>query len=87
MPQCLYHKYLGIECPGCGMQRAFLLLLKGEVWESIKMYPALIPIIVMVIYLLLHLFLKFNKGHKVLLFLFVLNSVIIVLNYIIKLLT
>ncbi len=86
MLSCVYKKYLGIECPGCGMQRAFALLMKGEVVESLKMFPALIPIIFMLLFLVLHLLFKFNKGHLILLYLFILNATIIVVNYIVKLL-
>ena len=40
---CYYKKFLGIECLGCGMQTALLFLLKGEIIESLKAFPALIP--------------------------------------------
>ena len=43
---CLVKDTFGIECPGCGFQTAVLLLLKGELWESVKIYPGLIPLIV-----------------------------------------
>ena len=49
---CVYKTFLGFECPTCGMQRAFILLLQGEIWESVKMYPALLPTFVLVILLL-----------------------------------
>ena len=41
---CLLKGVFGIECPGCGFQTAVLLLLKGELWESVKTYPGLIPL-------------------------------------------
>lgn len=70
---------------GCGMQRAILLLLKGEFLASFKMYPALFSLIIMFIYLAFHLRFSFKNGHKVLLYLFYLNVGIILLNYILKL--
>lgn len=82
---CFYKKYLGFECPWCGSQRALKLLLEGKVMESIAMFPALIPLIVMFVFLALHLFFKFRNGSRILLSLFVLNIVIITVNYIIKL--
>ena len=45
---CLLKGVFGIECPGCGFQTAVLLLLKGELWESVKTYPGLIPLAVFV---------------------------------------
>ena len=65
---CLFLKYVGYECPGCGLQRSFTALLHGEVVESIKLYPALIPMILMFGYMTLHLRFQFKKGGKVLRF-------------------
>ncbi|MBI9053873.1 MAG: DUF2752 domain-containing protein [Bacteroidales bacterium] len=84
---CSYKKYLGIECPGCGMQRAFIELLKGNLYESIILYPALIPTIFLMFYLILHLVFKFRNGANVLKIAFIINVSIMVLNYIYKLLT
>ena len=36
MIPCFSKKYLGIECPGCGLQRSFIALLKGNIVESLK---------------------------------------------------
>ena len=84
---CFYKHSLGIDCPGCGMQTAFILLLKGRLIESIIAYPALLPTMFMLSYLSLHLFFNFKKGAFVLKISFIFTVVIIVLNYIIKLLT
>ena len=82
---CFYKKYLGIDCPGCGMQRAFIELLKGNIIESIKTYPALIPMIIMFVFLFLHIKYKFKKGASYLTIMFIFTSVIILLSYIFKL--
>lgn len=87
MLTCSYKKYLGIECPGCGMQRAFIELLKGNVYESFILYPALFPTIFLMIYLILHLIFKFKNGANILKIVFIINVSIMVLNYIYKLLT
>ncbi len=42
---CFIKGVFGIECPVCGLQRAFFLLLKGDVWTSISTWPALIPLL------------------------------------------
>lgn len=84
---CFYRKYLGIECPGCGMQRSFIELLKGNFGESIILYPALIPTLILIILLTLHLIFKFKNGATALKYLFIFNASIVVLNYIYKLLT
>jgi len=84
---CFYKKYLGVECPGCGMQRSFIELLKGNIVESIVLFPALIPIILLILFLGFHLIFKFRAGAYILKILFIINTSILVLNYIYKLLT
>ena len=84
MMPCFYKKYFGIECPGCGMQRAFIELLKGNLIESIKLYPALLPTIAMFILLFFHLIYKFKQGALYLKISFIFTASIIVINYLYK---
>jgi len=84
---CFYKHYLGIACPGCGMQSAFILLLKGRLLESIITYPALIPTLFILYFLMLHLIYNFKKGAVILKISFIFTVIIMVLNYIIRLLT
>jgi uncharacterized membrane protein YesL len=84
---CFYKKYFGIECPGCGMQRSFIELLKSNFVESFILFPALIPTISLIFYLILHLIFKFKNGANILKILFIINTTIVVLSYIYKLLT
>ena len=81
---CFYKQCLGIDCPGCGMQTALLLLLKGSVLESIQTYPALLPILFLLSYLTLHLIFDFKKGAFVLKISFIFTVIIIVFSYIFK---
>lgn len=81
---CWFKKYLGIECPWCGSQRALRLLLNGEFVESVRMFPALIPLILLFVYLALHLVFKFKNGAKILMSLFIFCVVLIVVNYLLK---
>ena len=81
---CYYKQLLGIECLGCGMQTAFMLLLKGELIESLKTYPALIPVMFLFSFLILHIIFKFRKGAVVLKISFIFTVSIMVLSYIIK---
>lgn len=82
---CFYKKFLGIECPGCGMQRSIIELLKGNFVESFRLYPALTTTIVLMGLLILHIIFKFRNGAKYLLIIFIVNTIIILLNYILKL--
>ena len=82
---CFYKSVLGVECPGCGMQRALIALLQGDFVGSLKLYPALIPTIVMLGLLLVHIFYNLKHGAKTLVSLFIFNVVIIIISYIYKL--
>jgi hypothetical protein len=84
MMPCFYQKYLGIPCPGCGMQRSLIELFRGDLIESLRLYPALIPIIAMMGYLLLHLVFRFQKGGIILLRAFIFNATIIFFSYLYK---
>ncbi|MFO7940144.1 MAG: DUF2752 domain-containing protein [Bacteroidales bacterium] len=82
---CFYKSNFGIDCPGCGMQRALIELLKGHVWESLKLYPALLPVLFMIVFLGLHLVFKFKHGAALLKYLFIGNTILIIGNYLGKL--
>jgi len=82
---CMYKKFLGVECPGCGMQRAFIELLKGNFAESIKIFPALIPMIFLVLFLGAHLLFKFRQGAAILKYSFIFTTAIIVIHYLFSL--
>jgi len=43
---CVFKQFYGLDCPGCGLQRSFILLLQGEFVSSFKMYPPLIPTVI-----------------------------------------
>ncbi len=77
-------KKVGVECTGCGMQRAIIHLLKGEFAEAFYMYPAIYSLGFMLVFLGLHLKFNFTKGHIVLKWLFIANIIIIITSYIIK---
>jgi hypothetical protein len=84
MLPCMYKKIFGLECPGCGMQRSFIRLLYGDLPGSFGAYPALLTTISMFIFLVLHLKFKFKKGAIILTYLFVLNTFIVMFNYLIN---
>ncbi|MGB1308482.1 MAG: DUF2752 domain-containing protein, partial [Oceanihabitans sp.] len=84
MLPCLNKKFFGIDCLGCGMQRSILLIIKGDFAGAFKMYPAIFTILIMLAFLMLHIKFKFKNGHRVLLSLFVINILIIIVNYINK---
>ena len=82
---CFHKSIFGIDCSGCGMQRAVIALLNGDFVASIKLYPALIPTIIMLIFLAVHIFYRLKNGAKILLWLFIFNIVVMLISYIYKL--
>jgi hypothetical protein len=84
--ECLYIKYFGLRCPGCGLQTSVIELLKGNIIESFKAYPPLYSILVMFLYLVLHLMFKFKYGSKVLIYMYIINIFSLIINYIYQLL-
>ncbi len=82
---CAWKAHLGFDCPGCGIQSAAIELLKGNVWESIRLYPALLPMLFMLSFLGVHLLFKVPRGALILKFLFIFTVVILLTGYFIKL--
>jgi len=85
MIPCLFKSVFGFDCPGCGLQRSILLLLKGELSASLEMYWATIPILLMFLYCGLYLKFRFRQGPRNLIFLFCFNCVLITCHYLYKL--
>ncbi len=81
MLTCGIKKLTGIDCPGCGIQRSFLKLIHGEFLESLELFPALLPFLMLMTYTLLHLKFMFKNGHKVILILFFSTVSLTILNF------
>jgi len=84
MLSCQWKEHFNVECTGCGMQRSIIHILKGELIEALYIYPAIYTLIIMFLFLGLHLKFDFKKGHKILLYLFIINLALMLLNFIIK---
>ena len=81
---CPFKKLTGLDCPGCGLQRSIVSLLKGDVVASIKFYPPTFSILVLLIFGVLHLKFDFKNGALMIKTLYILTTVIIIINYIYK---
>ncbi len=84
MLPCVNKKILGIDCLGCGMQRALALLCKGEFTAAFYMYPAIYPLLVLLIFLGFNFFLKFKHGNSIKITLVVATVSTMIISYIIK---
>lgn len=76
---CPFKSLTGMDCPGCGLQRSFMLLLRGDLSSSFHLYPALFPLLLMMVVLALHLKYRFRKGAAILqvLFFFTLGTILV----------
>jgi NADH:ubiquinone oxidoreductase subunit 3 (subunit A) len=81
---CLNKQLFGIECPGCGIQRSFVFLVKGDFTEAFYMYPAIYTLLLLGVILLLSIKVKFKKRKQILLTLTAINVVIILTSYVYK---
>lgn len=81
MLPCLNKSLLGIECFGCGGQRAFFLLIKGNFAEAYFMFPAIYPIALLLFFLVFNLFFKFGKDYQVKIGLVLLSGLLMAISY------
>tara|TARA_R100000789_G_C3017399_1_gene152739 strand:+ start:2152 stop:2439 length:288 start_codon:yes stop_codon:yes gene_type:complete len=84
MLPCFSKTFLNIECFGCGLQRSFLLLLNGNLFDAFKMYPAIFTLVLLVSIAIFNFFKKIKNANKIIGRLAYLNLSIIIINYIIK---
>lgn len=84
MIPCMHKKLFGVDCMGCGTQRAGYMVLQGNFVDAFKMFPAIYTTILLFIFIFLHFIDKKRKYHKIIIFLAILNAIIMVFSYIYK---
>ena len=84
MLPCVNKKIFGVECLGCGMQRAMALVFYGQFEAAFKIYPAIYTIFLLLAVVGLNFFIKFKYDFQLKIGLIVLNAVIIVVSYFMK---
>lgn len=85
MLPCMSKQILGMDCPGCGIQRSVLFLFQGEFLAAFKMYPAIYPILGLFGFLLLDQFFKIKYANKISITLMIMSVSLILLNFLFKL--
>lgn len=81
MMPCLTKKYFGIECFGCGTQRAFAMLLEGDFKGAFQMYPAIYTIVLLVFFIILNFVDKKRNYSRFLIWLGIINGIVILVSY------
>ena len=84
MLPCMNKSLFGIECFGCGTQRALLLVFKGEFVQAFYTFPAIYTTILFFVIIGLHFLDKSRDYHKVIIFLAILNAIIMIISYFYK---
>jgi hypothetical protein len=84
MLPCLNKKLFGLDCLGCGFQRSLLHVVKGDFIAAFNVYPAIYTLILMAIFLILNLKFKFKSGKKIIIIFTIINVLIIITSYFIK---
>lgn len=83
---CPSKKFFYLDCPGCGLQRSLLALIKGDIAASWNLYPPTLFVLVTLIFLLLHLTFSFKHGAYILKILFIITVAVMAANYFYKIL-
>ncbi|WP_299178815.1 DUF2752 domain-containing protein [uncultured Chryseobacterium sp.] len=84
MLPCPSKKFLGIECFGCGTQRAILLVFEGKFSEAFQMFPAVYTLLLFLFTIGLSFIDKKRSYGKIIVFLAIVNSIIMVFSYFYK---
>ena len=84
MLPCLNKKLLGVECPGCGLQRSVFLIFKGEFEAALYMYPAVYTLILLFGFVILNSYKNYKFANKIIISLVAINIIVIFGNYILK---
>ena len=84
MLPCLNKSLTGVDCFGCGGQRALLLVFKAEFTRAFLMFPAIYPILLLLAFLVLNLFVKFRYDFQIKITLIIFSGAVMLICYLIK---
>ncbi len=84
MLPCYTKQLWGFDCPGCGMQRSIVFLLKGEFGAAFEMYPAIYPMLLLFGFLIMDKLYSIKYSSKITNILMIGTVGILLTNYILK---
>lgn len=84
MLPCMTKQILGIECLGCGIQRALALLLQGDLVGAFYMYPAIYPMILLGGVIVTNLFFPLKQMSKIVWIVGIITGIAMIGNYVWK---
>jgi len=84
MLPCFTKKLFGFDCPGCGIQRALLHLVRGEFGAAFEMYPAIYPMLLLFAFLAMDKLFAIKFSNKITIVLMVTTVGVLLTNYLLK---
>lgn len=84
MLPCFTKQILGVDCPGCGLQRSVLFLLNGEFIAAFQMYPAIYPMLLLLVFLGINKLFPVKHSNTITITLMISTVGFILTNYILK---
>lgn len=84
MLPCLTKGIFGVDCPGCGLQRAVALLFEGEFVAAFQMYPAIYALIPLFALILASKLFRLKVDQRPIIVLSIASVALILLNFLIK---
>ncbi len=84
MLPCLNKKLFGVDCLGCGTQRALFQIVKGNFTEAFYQFPAIYTTLLFFGFLALHFLDKSRNYQRIVIGLAITNAVIMIVSYFIK---
>jgi len=84
---CPIKLFFNVDCPGCGLQRSCVELLKGNWAASFQLHPVTVPLILFMLFSTLHLYFKVRNGNTIIVYSYIFIALIVLGNFIYKLTT
>jgi hypothetical protein len=81
---CLNKKLFGIDCPGCGTQRALVQVCEGNFVGAFHQFPAIYTTMLFFGFLALHFLDKSRRYDRIVIGLAIANTAIMAVSYFIK---
>ncbi len=84
MLPCPIKKTFGIECLGCGSQRAIVMVFQGRFTEAFHLYPAVYTLLLFFFILGISFIDRKRKYGNILVILIMINIVVMIVSYAFK---
>lgn len=84
MLPCLNKQLFGVDCLGCGAQRALMLIFQGEFLEAWNRFPAIYPILILLAFATFNLFKRFKFDFNIKMGLLMVSAATIIISYFFK---